>query len=192
VVIGLPDKDNFNANQPKDDLQFATYVQYPTLPVIINSIFLGAVNSVLNASLATLAPTNYPRTDIVAAALTGFPGLNLQKTGATPGDMLRLNTSITAVPRTTQNTLGVIGGDFAGYPNGRRLGDDVVDILLRVFMGKLCYIPSLPYCNASQAPVGNVTLIDGAPITATSFLKVFPYLRPPPPGNRPYKNVRSL
>ena len=108
VVIGLPDKDKFNASQPKDDAQFATYVTNPTMPALINALF---------PSVA--APTQFPRADLVEAFLTGVPGLN-QPNGVKPAEMLRLNTSIAVVASASQNNLAVLGGDVAGFPNGRR------------------------------------------------------------------------
>jgi hypothetical protein len=104
--------------------------------------------------------------------LTGVDGLN-KTSGA--GEMLRLNTSIPAKPAEAQSNLGVIGGDFAGFPNGRRPGDDVVDVALRVVMGKL-----LP---ADVAPSGQLPFTDGAYIDASSFESRFPYLGTPIAGS---------
>jgi hypothetical protein len=189
VVIGLPDKDRFSASEPKDDAQFATYVTRPTLPALINVLFRDAVNSALGASIADLAPNNFPRNDLVAAFLTGFPGVN-QLASVTPSEMQRLNTGIAATPAESQSAFGVAGGDLAGFPNGRRPGDDVVDIELRVAMGALCHpIPlkgtptNLGLCAPANAPVGNAAITDGAPIDATAFDTRFPYLRTPIPGS---------
>jgi hypothetical protein len=189
LVIGLPDKDRFNASQPKDDGQFAAYVTNPTLPALLDVLFRGAVNSTLGANIANLAPQNFPRNDLVTAFLTGFPGVN-QLSKVTPSEMLRLNTKIAPVPAATQSTFGVAGNDLAGFPNGRRPGDDVVDIALRVVMGRLCYpIPvngmstNLGLCTQGQAPVGNVAFTDGAPISAAAFDQSFPYLKTPLSGS---------
>lgn len=189
LVIGLPDKDRFNASQPKDDGQFATYVTNPTLPALLDALFRSAVNTTLGANIANLAPQNFPRNDLVAAFLTGFPGVN-QLSKVTPSEMLRLNTNIAPVAAVTQSTFGVAGNDLAGFPNGRRPGDDVVDIALRVVMGRLCYpIPvngtptDLKLCTQSQAPVGNVAFTDGAPVSAAAFDQSFPYLKTPLPGS---------
>ena len=89
--------------------------------------------------------------------------------------MMRLNTSIAPKSAVTQNTLGVIGGDTSGFPNGRRPGDDVVDIELRVAMGKLL--------SAADAPSGQLPYTDQAAISATEFQNVFPYLNSPLPGS---------
>jgi hypothetical protein len=188
VVIGLPDKDRFNASQPKDDGQFATYVTNPTLPALLDALFRGAVNSTLGTAFANIAPSNLPRNDLVTAFLTGFPGVN-QQSKVTASEMVRLNTGIAATAAAQQSTFGVAGGDLAGFPNGRRPGDDVTDIALRVVMGRLCYpIPvngtqtDLGLCKPADAPVGNAPFTDGAPVTAQDFDTTFPYLRTPLPG----------
>lgn len=189
LVIGIPDKDHFNSSAPSADSQFATYVTNPTLPALLNLLFLAPVNTTLGATLPTLAPTNFPRNDLVATFLTGFKGVNQLKT-VTPSEMLRLNTAIPATPAATQSYYGVVGNDLAGYPNGRRPGDNVVDISLRVVMGRLCYpIPvagvqtNLGLCTPADANVGNVAFTDGAPVSALSFDQTFPYLQAPLPGS---------
>lgn len=163
VVIGLKDKDAFNASQPTNDAQFAAYVTNPTLPALIELLF---------GSDGVVAPTNFPRSDLVEVFLTGIPGLN--QTSAT-AELLRLNTSTPALPAASQNNLGVIGGDVAGFPNGRRPGDDVVDIALRAMMGKLL--------STNVAPSGQLPFTDGAYVDATMFQSVFPYINPPLPGS---------
>ena len=115
VVIGLPDKDRFNASKPKDDAQFADYVTNPTLPALLE-IALG---------LPGIAPKNLPRTDLVTVFLTGIKGIN-QPSAVTAAEMLRLNTSTPATPLAQQNRLGLAGGDVAGLPNGRRPHDDEI------------------------------------------------------------------
>jgi len=180
LFIGIRDKWLFAASQPKDDAQWLAYVQYPSLPAIIDILFRGAVNAATNKSLATIAP-NTPRADLVAAFLTGVPGLNKPPGNPAACEILRLNTTIPAVPAANQNNMGVIAGDAAGFPNGRRPGDDTVDIALRVVMGKLCYL-GLGVCTPADAPVGAYTFLDGAPVNASYFLSVFPYLKTPVPG----------
>lgn len=162
VIIGLPDKDKFNASVPKNDGQFAKYVTNPTLPELIQALFPGVT-----------APNSFPRNDLVAAFLTGISGLN-KPASVTPSEMMRLNTMTPATTAINQNTLGVIGGDTAGFPNGRRPGDDVVDIELRVAMGVL-----LP---EADAPSGQLPYTDGAAVKATDFRNTFPYLNTPIPG----------
>jgi hypothetical protein len=174
VVIGLKDKDRFNASRPSGDAQFADYVTNPTLPALIQTLFPAAP-----------APTKFPRGDLVTAFLTGIPGLN-RPARVVPSEQLRLNTSIAPTPRTRQHTLGVLGGDTAGFPNGRRPGDDVVDVSLRVAMGVLCTLnqPEAFGCVAADAPAGAAPITDGVNVDAIAFPASFPYLNPPLPGAR--------
>ena len=171
VVIGVKDKNKFNASKPKDDLaNFADYVTNPTLPELLELLF---------GSAGVRAPNNFPRTDLVAAFVTGVDGLN--KFGI--GEMQRLNTSIAPTPAGAQNNLGVLGGDNAGFPNGRRPGDDVVDAELRVAMGVLCHAFPGVFCTPAQAESGNLPFTDGALQDASQFDSTFPYLRAPLPGS---------
>jgi hypothetical protein len=188
LVIGLPDKDRFNASEPKADAQFATYVTNPTLPALLDALFRGAVNQTLGTSFTNIAPDNIPRNDLVTAFLTGFAGVN-QMSRVTPSEMTRLNTGIAATPAASQSTFGVAGGDLAGFPNGRRPGDDTVDVALRVVMGALCYpltiggnSVDLKLCTPANAPLGQVPFTDGAPVSAADFDTSFPYLTTPLPG----------
>ena len=177
VVIGLEDKDKFNASRPKDDAaKFADYVFTPTLPALIESLFPSAK-----------APTKFPRNDLAAAFLTGIAGVNQPK-NVVPAEMMRLNTSIAVTPAASQSPLGVAGGDLAGFPNGRRPGDDVVDLSIRVAMGALCVLTGPTDtlkvgCNAGDAPAGGLALTDGVRKTAANFGQSFPYLTTPLPGN---------
>ena len=189
VVIGLKDKDRFNGSEPKDDAQFLKYVTNPTLPALVEALFGFA---------GVKAPT-VPRADLVQVFLTGVPGLN-QPANVVAGEMLRLNTGIAPVAPAAQNSLGVLGGDLAGFPNGRRPGDDVVDISLRAVMGVL-----LP---ASQAPSGQLPYTDGALVTATIaysadgeivsdqrfrlFRDGFPYLQVPLSGSPNPAHVKAV
>ncbi len=188
VVIGLKDKDKFNGNKPftsdtrNDATNFADYVTNPTLSALIEVLFPSAK-----------APTNFPRSDLVTAFLTGLPTVNRPSNITSPGvggpltEMMRLNTGIAATPAASQNALGVAAGDNAGYPNGRRLGDDVVDISLRVAMGALCVLTGNTDalkvgCKPSDAPAGGIAFVDGVRANATDFQVVFPYLNTPLPG----------
>jgi hypothetical protein len=171
VVIGLKDKDKFNASKPSADAQFADYVTNPTLPALVE---------ILYGSAGAKAPTNFPRNDLVAAFLTGVKGLN-QPATVTASEMLRLNTSIAATASGSQKRLGVIDGDNAGFPNGRRPGDDVVDIALRVVMGKLCTLNL--GCVPGDAPAGAIRFTDGAYLDETFIGTSFPYLKTPLPGS---------
>jgi len=177
VVIGLPFKDLFNHSEPKDDAQAAVFVTNPTLPELLEALF------------PVEAPNNFPRADLVAAFLTGFAGVNQQAT-VTGSEMMRLNTGIAATPQASQSNFGVAGDDLAGFPNGRRPGDDVVDIALRVVMGALCHdIPvageptNLGLCAPSDAPNGTTPFTDFAPVSAADVGNAFPYLNTPYPGS---------
>ena len=185
VVIGLPQKDLFNAAKPTQDGALADYVTNPTFPAILDVLFRAPVNATLGTNFANLAPTNFPRTDLVATFLTGIASLNQLKT-VTASEMLRLNTGVTPTPRGSQSPLGVVGNDLAGFPNGRRPGDDTVDIVLRVAMGRLCHpVPiagkdtDLGLCKPSDAPTGLVAYTDGAPSSSLGVSNAFPYLTPP-------------
>lgn len=166
LVIGLKDKDRFNASEPKNDAHardgFGQYVTNPTLPALLEILF------------GVQAPDLFPRADLVQIFLTGVPGLN-QPDNVIPAEMLRLNLTTPAVAAAKQNTLGVIAGDVAGFPNGRRPGDDVVDISLRAVMGVLL--------DESVAPSKNLPYTDGAYIDATMFDSSFPYFLSPIPGS---------
>jgi hypothetical protein len=168
LVIGLPDKDRFNGSEPTNDAQFADYVTNPSLPVLLQVLF---------GSAGVLAPNVYPRTDLEAVFLTGIKGLN-QPTTVTPAEELRLNTSTAVTPQASQNDLGVIGGDTAGFPNGRRPVDDVVTIELRVAMGILL----TPYNGSATDPdpasdaSRQLHYTDGVEPNPANYLPAFPYL----------------
>jgi Domain of unknown function (DUF4331) len=186
VVIGLQDKDRFNGSKPKDDAQFADYVTNPTLPALLE----------IALALPNTAPTNFPRTDLVTTFLTGINGVN-KPANVVPSEMLRLNTAIAAVPFAQQNRLGIVGNilaggnDNAGYPNGRRPKDDVVDISLVAVMGGLCVANgnnnALGFgadCNPSKVPLGTTSfkLHDAVDQAVVPLLTKFPYLFTPIPG----------
>jgi Domain of unknown function (DUF4331) len=186
VVIGLQDKDRFNGSKPKDDAQFADYVTNPTLPALLE----------IALALPNTAPTNFPRNDLVTTFLTGIGGVN-KPANVVPSEMLRLNTAIAAVPFAQQNRLGIVGNilaggnDNAGYPNGRRPKDDVVDISLVAVMGGLCVANgnnnALGFgadCNPSKVPLGTTSfkLHDAVDQAVVPLLTKFPYLNTPIPG----------
>ena len=190
VVIGLKDKDRFNASHPKDDAQFADYVTNPTLPKLIE----------IALALPNTAPTNFPRTDLVTTFLTGIKNVNQPKQ-VVASEQLRLNTAIAPVPFAQQNRLGIVGNvlaggnDFAGFPNGRRPKDDVVDVSLVAVMGGLCMANGDTdkfgfgaACKPSAVPLGATALKlhDGVDQAVVPLLPAFPYLNTPiggTPGN---------
>ena len=223
VVIGLKDKDLFNASKPKDDAKnFAPYVLTPSLPQLVDLLFSGATGGPVapTGTVVTGLGSAPVRDDLIAAFLTGVSftvpanaGLqvgananvgsavtfsNVPATGAstTLAEMLRLNTAIPATPAAAQRRLGLIGLDAAGFPNGRRLIDDVVDIELRVAEGRLCSLNGVLTnvnwaCRPSNAPAGLVDFADGVAYKhvpgnnqmAAPFPTSFPYLNDPFPGS---------
>jgi hypothetical protein len=154
VVIPTGKKDAWNASKPSDDGQFLPYVTDPELAHLIDSVY------------GIPAPAT-PRNDLVSVFLTGVDGLN-QPPHVVPSEQLRLNMSID--PCTSScSTLGVIGGDNAGFPNGRRLTDDVIDASIQVVEGVL---------------VGQDTgLGDGVDTNDETFGSSFPYLALPESGS---------
>lgn len=162
VVVPVGLKDHFNASYPNDDAQFAGAVLNPEVPKLIQAIY------------GIPAPKT-PRNDLVAAFLTGVAGLNASSMDKdhgkiAPSEMLRLNMAI--APSAHPNRLGVVGGDAAGFPNGRRLTDDVVDIELQALEGVL-----LP-----GHPAAVDTLGDGVNANDVAFGSTFPYLALPHQG----------
>jgi hypothetical protein len=177
VVIGMDDKDSFNSARPAGDTRFADYITNPVLPAVVETLFPAA-----------RAPTNFPRTDLLTVYLKGIEGLNQPK-NVVPAEMMRLNTAIAPANQGSQNPLGVAGGDRAGFPNGRRPGDDVVDLTLRVAMGALCVLTGpgdtlKVGCKPSDAPAGGLALTDGVRKSAANFKAGFPYLNTPLPGHQ--------
>jgi hypothetical protein len=153
VVIPTKLKDRWNRLSPDQDAQFEQYYRQPILAAVINQLY-------------SLGVPETNRDDLVAVLLTGVPGLNF--TGPKLADMLRVNLSI--APTATPHRLGVFGGDTAGFPNGRRLEDDVVDIAERAVAGKL-----------KGHPAGDL-LGDGVNGNDVANLSAFPYENDPPSG----------
>lgn len=154
VVIPVGLKDKFNRTKPDmDAANYASYVLNPEVAAVANALFhIGA--------------PEHNRTDIVNALLVGLPGKTKISPNAVPADTLKVNLGVP--PAAVENRFGLIGGDLAGFPDGRRLGDDVVDIELRVIAGAL---------------VGhNVPLGDGVDQNDKPFMTTFPYLAPPANG----------
>jgi len=175
VVIPLGKKDRWNASDPSGDAVFASHYTSPEVTRLANLLYPVLDN----------APES-GRGDIATILLTGVPGLN--NTGPTQADLIRLNTGIApSGPVGTGNRLGVLGGDFAGFPNGRRLEDDVTDIELRALtcgygptVGPL--IESFGFCagNANRSP--NNQLGDGVDANDRPLHTSFPYVAVPHQG----------
>ncbi len=167
VVVPVALKDYFNASRPKNDAQYLSAVQDPELPHLLNAVYKTDV-----PDSDDKAP-GIQRADLIQVFLTGVPGLN-QPEDVTPAEMLRLNTAIP--PCSSEcSRLGVIDGDLAGFPNGRRLDDDVIDVSLRVVLGVL-----LPDHQALADTIG-----DGVDVNDVAFEEGFPYVAMPHSGSNP-------
>ena len=153
LIIPTNLKDKWNRSTPRQDSQFVRFHREPILAAVINQLY-------------GLNVPEKNRDDLVSVLLTGVPSLNF--TGRTLADMLRINLSIP--PSGSPNRLGVFGGDTGGYPNGRRLTDDVIDIAERAVAGKL-----------KGHPAGDL-LGDGVNENDVPNLTSFPYENDPPSG----------
>jgi hypothetical protein len=154
VVIPTNKKDHWNSSSPAQDKQFQQYYTSPILAAVLGKLY------------PKFGPYQQSgRSDLVSVLLTGLASPKLNYTGRTLADELRLNLSIAPTPAAKINRLGVIGGDLAGYPNGRRLEDDVIDIDERVVAGELI---------GHKLPLG-----DGVDANDVPLLTSFPYVAPP-------------
>ena len=162
LIIGIGSKDRFSMDQPKNDSQFASFFLDPTLARVLNAATAGVVS----------IPTP-PRNDLLPL-VTYAPPIAAPGTPAGPvADMLRLNTGVPPTLPANTSRLGLLGGDPAGYPNGRRLADDVVDISLRVVAGVL---------NPAFNVFPNNRLGDGVNVNDLPYRTTFPYLSNAPSG----------
>jgi hypothetical protein len=153
AVIALKDKDRWNGSKPVNDGQFLTYVQNSHLAALLDLV------------LGVNVPAN-PRQDLIDTLLLGIEGLN-RPAGVAASSQLRLNMAVP--PSNTENRLGAVGGDLAGFPNGRRLADDVTDIELAAIGG----------CLLGGEFAENCALGDGVDANDRAFLPSFPYLALP-------------
>jgi hypothetical protein len=173
VIVPMGDKDRWNALDPHDDGQFAKYVARPELAKLLPMLYPN--------EFPHLAAINADRADLLALLLTGIPaGIvpGFQNfTGPTQADMLRLNMAIP--PSNSPNPLGLIGGDAAGFPNGRRLADDVVTVELRAIAGATyslvqpSYVPDAAVGAIQDGTFGNPGRV---------LLPAFPYVGTPYDG----------
>jgi hypothetical protein len=172
VITPMAEKDEWNATAPSDDSQYAQYVARPELARLLPVLYPGV--------FPNLAAYTRDRADLLAILLTGIP------TGVVPGfqnftgsnqaDMLRLNLAVP--PAASPNPIGLIAGDAAGFPNGRRPVDDVVAIELRAVAGA-----TIPLVDPSFTPDGaSAGLTDGTTNTNAPYLEAFPYLGTPAGG----------
>ena len=179
VLIPLGEKDLWNTLPPADDKRFAGYVAKPGLAALLPSLYPGVF-----PNLAALVASGKPRVDLEAILLTGIPAGLINGftnfTGSVQADMLRLNTSIPPTPVGSQNIYGLLGGDLAGFPNGRRVTDDVVAIELRALAGVTFSL--VDHSFTPDAAAGQLT--DGLTPASVSapYLGQFPYLGVPYSG----------
>jgi hypothetical protein len=167
LIIGTGHKNRFSMDQPKNDSQFSSFFLDPPIARVVNALFNGAV---------AIPPS--PRTDLLPVVTYAPP---IAATGTPPGpvaDLLRLNTGVPPTPAgsTLRSRLGLLGGDPAGFPNGRRVFDDVTDIALRLVVGGVLAGP--PFSTSSI----NTRLGDGVNVNDATYRETFPYLANAPSG----------
>jgi hypothetical protein len=176
LVIGTGSKDTFSMSQPRNDAQFAPFALDPVLARALNAVY-------------GIRVPDPPRQDLLILVQYQGPAVPAGTPVGPPADMLRLNTSIAATAKASRKRIGELAGDAAGYPNGRRLTDDVVDIAARAVAGGVCGVPlnlapqgvtaTLITCTSGGAPFTNaqVPLIgDGVNLNDVPLQEVFPYV----------------
>ncbi|WP_020385203.1 DUF4331 domain-containing protein [Kribbella catacumbae] len=172
VIVPMAEKDKWNSRPPSEDKKYAQYVTKPELAGLLPALYPGV--------FPNLAAYKKPRADLAAILLTGIPkgvvpGFQ-NYTGPVQADMLRLNVAVP--PAKTPNPLGLVAGDAAGFPNGRRVFDDVVTVEIRAIAGL-----TIPLVDPSYKPDGAASAVkDGTSNTNSDYLKVFPYLGTPGGG----------
>lgn len=166
LVIGVGSKDRFSMDQPRNDAQFASFFLDPSLARILNALTGGV-----------LAIPTPPRNDLLPV-VTYAPPIAAPGTTAGPiADLLRLNTGVPPTPVASASRLGLLGGDPAGFPNGRRVFDDVVDVSLRLVAGGVLAAPFTGFNPAINGRLG-----DGVNVNDVPYRTVFPYLGSAPSG----------
>ncbi len=186
LLVPLNEKDDWNRSDPSDDKEFAAGVVHPELANLLPTLYPGVF-----PNLAALNASKKPRADIEAVFLTGLPAGVVpgfqNNTGKTLSDMLRLNVAVP--PSASPSPLGLLGNDAAGFPNGRRVTDDIVTIELRALAGityALVDKTFTPDAAASKVTQGVAEPATGPPGSgaegAARFLPYFPYLGTPHDG----------
>ena len=175
VLVVMERKDDWNGDQPAGDSQYADGVLHPELAALLPVLYPNGVF----ANLAALVSSGKPRADLAAVLLTGIPAGIIPGfqnfTGSTQADMLRLNMAIPPNP-SKPSVLGLLGGDPAGFPNGRRVADDIVTIELRAIAGA-----TYPLIDASFTPDSAVSAVTQG-VAPDTYLPAFPYLGTPLDG----------
>jgi hypothetical protein len=178
VIVPMSKKDRWNSLQPAADSQFLQYVQHPELAKLLPVLYPGV--------FPKLAGLTAARDDLVAILLTGIPSGIIPGfqnfTGTTPADMLRLNMAI--APNHSPSILGLLGGDAAGYPNGRRVFDDVVTIELRAVAGLTYQVVHGTTVFTADGAAGAIYDVENPAgnTPPVSYLSSFPYLNTPESG----------
>jgi hypothetical protein len=172
VIVPMAAKDRWNVLPPSEDKQFAGYVAHPELAGLLPVLYPGV--------FPNLAAYSKARTDLTAILLTGIPAGVVpgfqNNTGSTLADLLRLNLAVP--PSASPNELGLVAGDPAGFPNGRRVIDDVTTVELRAIAGL-----TIPLVDPSFTPDGATSAVtDGTSNTNAPYLDSFPYLGTPAGG----------
>jgi hypothetical protein len=178
VIVHIGDKDRWNAVDPIDDAgEFESYVNQPELARLLPALYPGAFDN-----LAAFNATHTDRADLHAILLTGIPSGIVDGfqnfTGPRPADMLRLNVAIP--PASDPNPFGLVAGDPAGFPNGRRVFDDIVTIELRAIAGLT--IPLVHPSYTVDAVVTNPAFSSNLTPGAGRYQSTFPYLGTPHDG----------
>lgn len=172
VIVPMAEKDEWNARPPKGDKRYAKYVNKPELQGLLPFLYPGV--------FPNLEAYDKPRADLNAILMTGIPegvvpGFQ-NYTGPTQADMLRLNVAVP--PTKDENSLGLVAGDAAGFPNGRRVGDDVVTIEIRAIAGL-----TIPLVDKSYTPDEKASAVtDGTTNTNAAVTDKFPFLGLPGGG----------
>jgi hypothetical protein len=166
LLVGTGFKDRFSMDQPANDAQFASFFLDPALARVVNAATAGA--------LAIPAP---PRTDLLPVVTYAAPIAAVGTPAGPVADLLRLNTGVAPTPPASANRLGLLGGDPAGFPNGRRVFDDVTDVALRLVVGGVLAAPFDGFNAALNGRLG-----DGVNVNDAPYRTEFPYLADSPSG----------
>ena len=177
VIVPMGRKDEWNATRPLADIDFKQYVAHPELAALLPILYPGV--------FPNLASYAKERLDLEAILLTGIPkgvvpGFDGNFTGPAPADLLRLNMAIAPNPAAVPGNVGLLGGDIAGFPNGRRVFDDIVAIELRAIAGAT--IPLVDKTYTPDAAAGLLTQGVAPDPLGDRYLNVFPYLGHPKDG----------
>ena len=172
VIVPLGKKDGWNAGQPVNDKQYAQFVAHPELAKLLPVLYPGA--------FPNLAAYSKPRVDLEAVFLTGIPAGIVagfqNNTGKVLADMLRLNVAVP--PTASPNAAGLVAGDAAGWPNGRRVADDITTVAIRAVAGV-----TIPLVDKTYTPDGAASAVtQGITPDAGRSQGTFPYCAPPHDG----------